>query len=225
MHLPWRREPLTGEPLLDEARRLCVSLYDLPYDARLKPSGAPNPSNEHEIRRRIQIARSDRRLNRIQSVGIVLGLVLTAGIALWHGHVESKRESADMMLKFDERLSSGASRPVATALEMDGNLDHAKVSDEQIDEFLGNYELLAAAYRNDLIDKDMAEDAFSWQLETALNDSRIRSYLTAQRREEADFWDGVLELARAWNIKFPPLPVLPPAKPKLPAATTGTLGR
>ena len=128
-----------------------------------------------------------------------------------------------MMLKFDERLSSGASRPVATALEMDGNLDHAKVSDEQIDEFLGNYELLAAAYRNDLIDKDMAEDAFSWQLETALNDSRIRSYLAEQRREEADFWDGVLELARAWNIKFPPLPASPSsAKPKLAAAPTVT---
>ena len=69
------------------------------------------------------------------------------------------------MLKFDERLSSGESRPVATALEMNGSLDHAKVTDEQIDEFLGNYELLAAAFRNNLIDKDMAEDAFSWQLE------------------------------------------------------------
>jgi hypothetical protein len=118
MNLPWRREPLTGEPLIEEAQRLNVSLSDLPFEVRLKPGGRIDPANEPEIRRRIQIARSDRRLNRIQSVGIVLGLVLTAGIALWHGHVEAKRESADMMLKFDERLSSGASRPVATALEM-----------------------------------------------------------------------------------------------------------
>jgi hypothetical protein len=58
-------------------------------------------------------------------------------------HVESRRVSADLMLKFDDRLSSGKSAHVVMALELDGNLNRANnVNDEALDEFLGNYELL-----------------------------------------------------------------------------------
>jgi hypothetical protein len=73
-----------------------------------------------------------------------------------------------------EMASSPFLQPSVTkALEMDVELDKAKdIDDEAIDEFLGNYELLDAAYRHGLISADMAYDAFEADLETALKDAR-----------------------------------------------------
>ena len=74
-------------------------------------------------------------------------------------------------------MYSGRSAPVIKALEMDVELDKAKdVDDEAIDEFLGNYELLDAAYRHDLIDPDMADDAFEADFETALKDAKGKTF-------------------------------------------------
>jgi hypothetical protein len=70
-----------------------------------------------------------------------------------------------------------------------------------------------------LIDEEMAEDAFSWELETALHDSKIRHYLAEQRALEDDFFDGVLEMARAWGIEF--APIAPTAHASSNAATPG----
>jgi hypothetical protein len=48
------------------------------------------------------------------------------------------------------------------------NLDHIDISgkglDESLDDFLSDYDMLSAAYRQ-LIDKDMAYDGFSYALE------------------------------------------------------------
>src|SRR5208282_53954 len=56
---------------------------------------------------------------------------------------------------------------------------------EDIEDFLSNYELLAAAYRHELINQDMAEDAFSYDLEKALKDPRVKQYLRDERAFEA----------------------------------------
>jgi hypothetical protein len=65
-------------------------------------------------------------------------------------------------------------------MDMEGNLDHVKLTpgalDDAIDDFLGDYELLAAAYRNGLINEEMAEDAFSYEFEKALRDGKVRHY-------------------------------------------------
>ena len=46
----------------------------------------------------------------------------------------------------------------------------------------------------------MAYDAFSYDLEKALQDAKVRKYLAESRREEGDIYDGVLELARSFSI-------------------------
>ena len=94
-----------------------------------------------------------------RSTGAVALLLLTLALALWNGHRESKRESGDMMIKFTELLNSGQSRLIQTALDMNGNLNDIKLSGEALDDFLSDYDMLDAAYRNGLIDEDMAADA------------------------------------------------------------------
>ena len=140
-------------------------------------------------------------MNYTQTFAIVGTLLITLFVAHSTQREQRDRESADLMLKFEQLLYSGRSAPVVKALEMDVELDKAKdVDDEAIDEFLGNYELLDAAYRHGLISADMADDAFEADLETALKDPKVRRFITdAKSQDGSDMYDGVLELARVWN--------------------------
>jgi hypothetical protein len=98
-------------------------------------------------------------------------------------------------------------------LDMKGNLRNPNSfdSDEAIDDFLSKHELVDTAYRNGLLDEDMAYDAFSYDLERALRDARIREYIAESRREESDLFDGVLEVTQAWRLKFPAIVAAPRA--------------
>jgi hypothetical protein len=235
MNLPWRRKPLlTGEALVDEARRLGVSLEGLPPGPLTLPPGRAafysflDPSNEPEIQSRVLAARNERRsavLSVAQTAGIIITLLLTLGLALWNGHRESKRESGDMMIKFSDLLDSGQSKLIETALTMNGNLNNIKLSgealDEAIDDFLSTYDLLDAAYRNGLIDEDMADDAFSYDLEKALRDPKVRQYLSDNLAEESDLYSGVFALAAAWKLTYP---VILPAHTRPIASVTPTPG-
>ena len=195
MELPWKRKLPTGETLYREAERL-----GLHFDANDKTRDA-------DLQQRVLVAWAERRnaiVNYTQTFAIVGTLLITLFVAHSTQREQRDRESADLMLKFEQLLYSGRSAPVVKALEMDVELDKAKdVDDEAIDEFLGNYELLDAAYRHGLISADMADDAFEADLETALKDPKVRRFITdAKSQDGSDMYDGVLELARVWKIPF-----------------------
>jgi hypothetical protein len=203
MELPWKRKLPTGETLYKEAERL-----GLHFDKSDKTRDA-------DLQQRVLVAWAERRnavVNYTQTIAIVGTLLITLGVAFSTQREQRNRESADLMLKFEDMLYSQRSAPVVRALEMDVELDKAKdVDDEAIDEFLGNYELLDAAYRHHLIDPDMADDAFEADLESALKDAKVRRFITNARTEDgADMYDGVLDLARTWKIKFVPFPAADP---------------
>ncbi len=217
MNLPWRRKPLpTGEALESEAARLGVSLHEI------YKGGAQGNTilDEPELQRRVLAALGERRsavLSFVQTAGLIFALLLTLGLALWNAHRESERESADLILRFNELLNSGGSGRIIKALDLDGNLDHlafgGEALDDAIDDLLSDYELLDAAYRNKLIDNDTAYDAFSYDLEKALRDPKVRQYLSASIGKQSDVYSGVLELAAAWKLTYPVI---------LPAHTTPT---
>lgn len=206
--MPWRRPLPTGEKLEKEAARLGVTLHETLKD------GAQGHTilDEPELQRRVLAVRSARQstiLNFAQTVSIVGTLIFY----IWYLHVTAVQKSGELMLQFDQRLNSGGSKHVTEALDEDGSLAKIDLSgralDDAIDDFLSNYELLAAAYRHDLIDKDMAEDAFSYDLGEALNDSKVRQFIAESKAQESDLYDGVIELAHEWNLKFP---AISPAK-------------
>jgi hypothetical protein len=127
---------------------------------------------------------------------------------------QKSQMSADFMLRFSDELNKEGSARVSAALDEKTGLSHDRnVSDDDIDDFLSNYEMLDVVYRNNVIDRDMA-DAFSHDLERALNDKRVIQYLRDSRSQKSDLFDGVRDLARAWKIPFPQqqsklLPLLP----------------
>ena len=198
MKLPWKRKLPTGETLYREAERL-----GLHFDKTDKTRDA-------DLQQRVLVAWAERRnaiVNYTQTIAIVATLLITLGVAISTQREQRNQESADLMLKFEALLYSGRSAPVTKALEMDIALNKAKdVDDESIDEFLGNYELLDAAYRHGLINADMADDAFEADLASALKDPMVRSFITNAKAEDgSDMYDGVLELAHVWKIPFTPL--------------------
>ncbi len=193
MDLAWRRKLPTGKALMEEAFRLGV----------ISEPDRDIPLNDRDLQARVLAARAERRsavLSFAQTVGIIGTLALTLTLAIWNRHEQSNQESAALMLKFSEGLNSGKGALVVKALDTYGNLDKVTVSDEALEDFLDEYELLAVAYRYHLINNDMAYDAFSYDLEKALADAKVRQFLLASRREEGDIYNGVLELARSFGI-------------------------
>jgi hypothetical protein len=92
------------------------------------------------------------------------------------------------------------------------------ILDEAIGDFLDKYELLAAAYRDSLIDEDMGDDTFSYELEKGLKVRKIKDYIAAAESQESDLYEGVLELAQAWGINFPSIAPAAKEKGKAPGA-------
>jgi hypothetical protein len=177
--------------------------------------------DEAELQRRVLAARAAHQnaiINRVQTIGIIGGLVLTVILAGWNHSAqvkeqdaESNQRSADLTLALSQAIDSGQSKAIEVALDNDGNLDRIRANDQEIEEFLDHYEDVAMAYRHNLIDRDMAIDAFSYDLEKALRDSTIRRFISAATGEEADLYDGVLGLARNLHISYPPIVPTKPA--------------
>ena len=212
-----------GDALEAEAIRLGVSLRG----TRKSDAWGREHFDEPELQSRILAARAERRasnLNLLQTVGIIGSLSLTLFVAIFNHRAQVQEEtiqkhqkSAELMIKFGEMLDTGGSGLIVLELDRRGNLDHIKLKgddlEDAIDEFLGNYESINAAQQYRLIDADMADDAFEYSLDRALHDRTVLAYIASSRRDESDVWDGVLDLARTWNIKY--LLPQPPGNPSV----------
>jgi hypothetical protein len=188
---PWKRPLPTGEELYQEARRLGV---------HCDPS---NSAGDADLQQRVLLALVERRksfVGYVQTTAIIITLFLTTSIAVWNTRVLTNKESADVMFRFNQIITSGKSWTVTRALDLYGNLDSTDVDDDTLEQFLDNYELLAAAYRHGLIDRDMAIDSFAYDLDRALHDKKVKKFLKDSRREDASYYSGILGLARDWHI-------------------------
>ena len=56
-----------------------------------------------------------------------------------------------------------------------------------------------------MMNEDMAYDAFEYDLAKALNDTKARKFLMEALNENEDLYAGVFELAKKWEVKFPPV--------------------
>ena len=185
----------SGTALLDEARRYGLSAADT---MKAGPEGQ-TVLDEPELQRRVLTARTDWR-SEMLSVFQTLGIIGAMAVSMWGLHIQSVQKSAELMLSFNDRLYSNGSALVMKALDKEGNLNSASIGDDEVEDFLDKYELLASAYRYRLINRDMAYWAFSYDLETALKDPKVRSFLVQARTGGTNFYEGVLKLARAFGI-------------------------
>jgi hypothetical protein len=117
--------------------------------------------------------------------------------------IQVHQKSADLMIKFGEMLDSGRSGLIVLELDRRGNLNHIKLSgdalEDALDEFLSNYESIDAAQKHRLIDADMADDAFEFDVAKALRDRTILAYIAACPATRAT-WGMACSISRAFGI-------------------------
>src|SRR5580692_8554586 len=104
-------------------------------------------------RKFIAALHTQRGLLFVQSVGIIVGLavsavslILSLTIAASTLHGQRERTSADLMLKFDDDLGAGSNPQLLDAIENGDKVlkeNGGKFSDDDLDQLLGVYELIA----------------------------------------------------------------------------------
>lgn len=114
---------------------------------------------------------------------------------------EGDKESAELMIKFDDKLNSGRAEIVTDALDLCGSLKCApSANDTDIDEFLSDYELISVAYKDGLLENIEAINAFGYDLNKALKDTQILHFILATKVKEPSDYNDILHMALQWGI-------------------------
>lgn len=111
-----------------------------------------------------------------------------------------RTESAALMFQINEQVRAGTTSHLVAAIDADEPIfePSGKFTVEDVDNYLMNWELLAEAYDNGLIDGDMAYDAFSYDIGKAWRNAEIHKFIMDARQTQGtpDLYGGVEELAK-----------------------------
>ena len=132
---PPRKRPLaTAEALYCEARRLgFIAIHR-------------TQEGDSELQQRALKCISRTKKNYVQTFAILVSVILTTTISVLNTASLRTKESADVMFEFNQIIMFCKSWTITRALDLSGNLDESDVDDDMIEQFVNNYELLAAAY-------------------------------------------------------------------------------
>ena len=118
-------------------------------------------------------------LQVLQSVGIIAGLYISYQ-ALHTSVLSQKRDdarvSAETMLKFSELIDTGHDGKMMIAIRAGSPLlksNGGKFETDDLDELLGDYQLLSEAYDAKVINDAMAYDAFSDDVDVTIHNSEV----------------------------------------------------
>jgi len=137
-------------------------------------------------------------LSLAQTVAIILALVISIRAL----RADESRTSAETMLKFAQILDEGVDFGIYLALEHDTHIlkkRGGKFTEDDLDKFLGDLELLGEACDKKVIDEDMAYDAFSHEVTKVVQNPEIAAYLTTIRREDPTFFRGIDDLKNSFD--------------------------
>jgi hypothetical protein len=115
------------------------------------------------------------------------------------------KDSADLVLKFDDDLNKPKFVAITDSLDTDDI--HAKIlksnggvfTEEQVDDYLSQYETLAVLYKENLINKEMANQVFSYDIEKANQNLDIQQQIKDESKSDSDLWTGFLYLAKEFK--------------------------
>lgn len=113
--------------------------------------------------------------------------------------------SSGLMFSLVKDFRAGASSGLIYAIATDQvpllYKNGGKFSDEQLDNYLIEYELLAQAYDQKLITKDMISVAFSYDIERAYQNKEVMTFINETRKDNNDnsIYEGFISLAELFN--------------------------
>lgn len=138
----------------------------------------------------------ERTLRCIEVVAIVAG-VIYAGMQL--SDVRNM-QSAQLMLTFNDDLSTATNAGITTAIEDGKPLfigNGGQYATTSIDLYLGDYELLNNVFQAGLISNDMLYNGFSYDIVKTYQNPEIRNYLADIQKGDPTLFSGFEQLAQS----------------------------
>ena len=108
--------------------------------------------------------------------------------------------SADLMLRFDERLDKQPYPRLRSTIESGKPILKAhggKFTTDDLEGYLGIFDSLNDLYEKGMINKDLFYNEYSYDAEKLFDHAEVQTYLKDIRKTEADFYIGVDKLAKA----------------------------
>lgn len=140
----------------------------------------------------------------VSSIAVLISAVSIFLTVQIFRHQQTK-DSADLVLRFDDDLA----KPKFVAIEdsLDTDDIHAKLlksnggifTEEQVDDYLSQYETLAILYKENLINREMANQIFSYNLEEAYQNLEIQQIIKDESKSDSDLWSGFIYLAKEFK--------------------------
>jgi hypothetical protein len=146
----------------------------------------------------------DTALQVLQSIGIVAGLYFSYHALRASAETQRMQQaqvSADTMLEFSKLIDSGSGHDGKMMIAIYHNLpllkSHGgKFTTDDLDELLGDYQLLWEAYDAEVISFDMADDSFSDDVNKTIHNPEVEAYLSSVRREDNSFYSGLDDMEK-----------------------------
>jgi len=124
------------------------------------------------------------------------------------GRTEVAR-AADLLLRFDERLSKEPYPKLAAAIDSRKHLlkeNGGKFTDNDLEGYLNILEAMNDLYQKHLIPEDLFYSGYSYEIEKAYDNSEIQSYLKKLRKDDASLYLGFDKLAEDMKAYPSPTP-------------------
>ena len=108
--------------------------------------------------------------------------------------------SADLILKFDERLGKPPFPKIRSTIESGKPILKAhggRFTADDLEGYIGIFDSLNDLYAKNMVNKELFYNEFSYDIEKAYDNQEIQSYLKDIRKEESDYFSGFDNLAKA----------------------------
>ncbi len=117
--------------------------------------------------------------------------------------------AADLLLRFDERLSKEPYPKLAAAIDSHKHVlkeNGGKFTDDDLEGYLNILEAMNDLYQKHLIPEDLFYSGYSYEIEKAYDNSEIQDYLKKIRKDEADLYSGFDQIAKEMKAHPTPTP-------------------
>src|SRR5229473_3801263 len=137
--------------------------------------------------------------------------LMSQQLEIMKGQIDDAKltRSADLIIRFDERLTKQPNLKIETTIARGKPVlkkHGGTFTDDDLDGYLGIFDGLNDLYEKGMIDKDLFYNEYSYDAVKLYDNAEVQSYLKDIRKEEADFFIGVDNLAQ--KMKAYPNPAL-----------------
>jgi hypothetical protein len=125
----------------------------------------------------------------IEVSAVILGVIFTINQI---AQIKNS-QSADLILRIDDKLNKQPYQEIASVIEDNKPVlkkQSGRYTGNELEDYLGEVELICNMYEDNLITDDMLNNAFSYEIVSAYKDKEVQEYLKPIRASDSSFYVG-----------------------------------